>query len=464
LTTVQEGPTATTDLPYLNDLAVTSQGQIYVASAFGDLLTITGESITRVPGVGRPQGNTGSYTPLRLAVDSKDRVYALTSPGQTVYRLAPGSVPETLNNFFYSAYAIAVDRSNNVYLASTVDLGSIYIVTPDGRLSVGWRNLGWITDSIAVNSSNVYGAGFPYGLVGFSYNPLQWLPGFGGDGGPLLSASFSNPSRLILAPTGDFYFIDKGNQRIRKISGSPPSQAPAFPATGVVNAASGAGAAIAPGELVSIYGTNLGPDSAWINTSVNNVYPTVAGSTRVLFDVGPAPILFASSGQINAWIPYSLGVLGRTSVSMRVEVDGVLSAPVTLAVAKSAPGLFTADGSGSGQGAILNQDTTYNGPSNPATRGSIVSLFGTGEGLVSPDPLDGSLTLSAPYPAPTEKITVTISGQPAEVTYAGAAPFLPAGVIQINAKIPDGIAPGAAPVVVSAGAATTTRTVTVSVR
>jgi uncharacterized protein (TIGR03437 family) len=463
LITVQEGPRATTDLPVLNDLAVTSQGQIYAASAYGELLTISGESIARVPGVGKPQGDTSSYGPLRIALDSKDRLYALAISGSRIWRVAPGSQPGLFAAPPLNLYAIALDSADNVYVASSANaIGTVYTINAYGLVS-GSRQLDWFGDSIVLDSAGrIFGGG--YGLFGFSYSPLPSLFGFGGDGGPLVSAASNNPSRLILAASGDFYFIDKGNERIRRISGSPPSQAPSFPAAGVVNAASGAGLAIAPGELVSIYGTNLGPDSAWVNAPVNNVYPTVAGSTRVLFDLSPAPLLFATSGQINAWIPYSLGVSGSTSVSMQVEVDGVLSAPVTLTVAKSAPGLFTADGSGSGQGAILNQDTSDNGPSNPAARGSIVSLFGTGEGLVSPAPLDGALTLTAPYPAPAEKIAVSIGGQPAEVTYAGAAPFLPAGVIQINAKIPDGIAPGAAPVVVSAGATTTTRTVTVSVR
>ena len=133
-------------------------------------------------------------------------------------------------------------------------------------------------------------------------------------------------------------------------------------------------------------------------------------------------------------------------------------------VVSAAPGLATADQSGSGPGAILNQDLSLNGPANPAARGSVISLFGTGEGLISPQLLSGDLSISTPYSTTVAPVTATIGGQPAEVTYAGAAPLAPVGVFQINVKIPAAVSPGAAPVIVSVGDIATTKSVTVAVR
>jgi len=121
---------------------------------------------------------------------------------------------------------------------------------------------------------------------------------------------------------------------------------------------------------------------------------------------------------------------------------------------------------GTGQGAIVNQDGSRNTSANPAARGSIVSLFGTGEGQLAPPftYLDGSLTISAPYPIPEQPVSVTIGGQPAEKFYAGAAPFLPIGILQINVRVPMTVQPGNLPIVVTIGDAFTTKQVTVAVQ
>jgi uncharacterized protein (TIGR03437 family) len=457
----QGGPVATTDLPYLYDLAVNSQGVIYAASPYGDFISITpGKTISPISGVGRP-ANAGNlvYPSGRLAVDSHDRLYIMT--GNSVMRLGTGGAVEMFAGPLANFSGIAVDASDNVYICSADGgMGRVIRITQDQHVS--GLQLGEFLDSIAVDAAGkLFGTESGSSLVGFFYERLGNF-GFGGDGGPLASASLNSPSRLIFSSSGDFYFIDRINRRVRKISGSPPSAAPVFSAAGLVNAASGTGPAIAPGELISIYGSNLGPSSGWFNVPENNAYRDVAGYTRVLFDGGYAPILFATANQINAFVP-SVGQI-RATTMVQVEVDGVLSAPVVFNVAKAAFGLFTANSSGSGQGAILNQDGSYNGPSHPAERGSFVSLYGTGEGSTTPYYPIGALVLSTPYPAPDNPVTVSIGGQPADVQYAGAAPFLPAGILQINVRIPNGVTPGDAPVVVSNGGVSTTRAVTVAVR
>jgi uncharacterized protein (TIGR03437 family) len=161
------------------------------------------------------------------------------------------------------------------------------------------------------------------------------------------------------------------------------------------------------------------------------------------------------------FVPF--GVAGQANTQVVMKVDGVASASATVPVAASAFGLFTANASGSGQAAALNRNYSYNTATTPALADSIVSFYGTGIGAMTPIPADGSIT-SAPLPSPALPVTLTIGGVEAEVQYAGAAPSLPAGVVQINARIPAGLPPGDAPVVVSVGGVRTTRAVAIAVR
>jgi uncharacterized protein (TIGR03437 family) len=141
-----------------------------------------------------------------------------------------------------------------------------------------------------------------------------------------------------------------------------------------------------------------------------------------------------------------------------------VSNPISIPLVASAPGLCTADASGSGQGAILNQDGSVNSSAHPAARGSIVSLFGTGDGLELPQLPLGAFVLSTPFPTPANPVTATIGGQPADVLYAGAAPQLVNGVFQINARIPENAAAGNVLVSVSIGSGGTTRQVTIAIQ
>jgi uncharacterized protein (TIGR03437 family) len=120
---------------------------------------------------------------------------------------------------------------------------------------------------------------------------------------------------------------------------------------------------------------------------------------------------------------------------------------------------------GGPQGAILNQDNTTNGTQNGAQPGSIVSIYATGEGVTAPASLEGAIVSPNALTKPVLPVTATIGGITAEILYAGSAPGMPAGLIQINARIPAGVPVGAAaPVVLTIGSATSQSGVTVFVR
>ena len=174
------------------------------------------------------------------------------------------------------------------------------------------------------------------------------------------------------------------------------------------------------------------------NESTNR-YATALGGTRVLFDNVPGIVLYASTNQVNAMVPFEIA--GKSTVKVTVESAGYdASTPIDVPVASSAPGLFSADGV---RAAALNQDYTFNSPTTPAAAGEIIQLFLTGQGLTTPRVETGALSPAvAPFATPDEPVTILIDGQRAEILFAGLAPGS-IGLLQVNVRIPDGIVPSA---------------------
>jgi len=135
---------------------------------------------------------------------------------------------------------------------------------------------------------------------------------------------------------------------------------PTLSAAAVTNAASGAGGAVTPGEIVALYGTALGPAApAFLQLTNPFLVANALAGVHVLFDGAPAPIIYASAGQVNAVVPYA--VAGQPSTTLQVEYLGAVSAPVSLPVANALPGLFTVNSQGTGPGSILNNsDSSVN--------------------------------------------------------------------------------------------------------
>jgi uncharacterized protein (TIGR03437 family) len=169
--------------------------------------------------------------------------------------------------------------------------------------------------------------------------------------------------------------------------------------------------------------------------------------TQVLFDGNAVPLLFSLAGQVNALAPFELS--GKTSTVLQVVYNGVTSAGMTLPVVPAEPGLFTANATGKGQGAILNQDGSINSASNPAAAGSTIQVFGTGGGVTIPASTDGALNPLTSTGALALTTTATVGGQTAAVYYAGPAPDLVSGILQINVTLPSGTPSGNVPVTVT---------------
>ena len=231
--------------------------------------------------------------------------------------------------------------------------------------------------------------------------------------------------------------------------------------TSVLNAASYA-AGVSAGMIAAIFGTDLGPAAALgPRLTTPGLIDSTLADTRILIDGVPAPLLYLGPTQAIAVIPY--GAAGKGTVLVRVARGSEVSETFPVAVQASLPGIFTSNGAGSGQAAALNETGSLNTVSSPAARGSIVTFFVTGEGLVTPLPRDGQLA-SMPYPAPVMEVSVRIGGQPASVLYAGAAPQQVSGLLQVNARIASSAAGGeAVPITVTIGAQSSQAGVTIAV-
>ena len=230
--------------------------------------------------------------------------------------------------------------------------------------------------------------------------------------------------------------------------------------SGIMNAGSFLPGPVAPGELVTLIGSGIGPASAQQSSGPPN--NTILGGTSVLFDGTAAPLLYAAPNQINAIVPF--GVSGKTTTQLTVTAQGQTIAAVAPSVSAVAPAIFTLDSSGGGAGAVLNQDSSVNSPSNPAANGSVIAIFATGAGQTNPPGVDGQVTGTI-LAKPVLPVTVQIGGADAEVLYAGAAPGLISGVVQVNVLIPSGSPSGASvPIVLIVGQGSSQSGVTISIR
>jgi uncharacterized protein (TIGR03437 family) len=233
---------------------------------------------------------------------------------------------------------------------------------------------------------------------------------------------------------------------------------------GVINAASGATGAVVPGMAISIFGSVLGPATgvSFAAPPAGGTVATTLGGTQVMFDGTAVPVLFASNGQVNALAPFELA--SKANTVLTVVYNGATSVGLTMPVVASEPGLFSEAGTGMGQGSILNQDYSINSSSHPAAAGSAIMLFGTGGGLTDPPSVDGTLNPISTTGMLTQTVTATIGGQTANVLYAGPAPGLVVGVMQINLTIPTGTPSGNVPVVVTVGTQSSQTGITVAVQ
>ena len=206
----------------------------------------------------------------------------------------------------------------------------------------------------------------------------------------------------------------------------------------------------APGMLASIFAfpnSQFGAKTANFN---GLPIPYTLGDLQVLVAGQPSPVTYASASQINFQVPAATAVGGLQEIQVVRETTGQVVASWLFRINTVSPGLFTTDSSGSGQLSATNQDGTVNNGTNPAKAGSYITLYGTGQGVVSGMPPDGHpAPKSGLLPASSDlKVFINSDFVPqSDIQFTGLAPGF-VGVWQINVKIPSNVPPGDVPVFV----------------
>jgi uncharacterized protein (TIGR03437 family) len=239
--------------------------------------------------------------------------------------------------------------------------------------------------------------------------------------------------------------------------GERPVVQPVLSISSIVNAASYAGGAVVPGEMLIISGANLGPANV-VAVEDGARLPLVLSDVRVLFDGNPAPLLSVSATRIAAVAPF--GIAGTEASRITVEYRGERSPELSLPVVVSKPGLFSSDGSGRGQAVTFD---TEGAAVDSVVPGSIVTVIGTGAGLHEPPANDGEIATDS-WPPLAQPVRVTLGDvEVNELFFSGGIKGRVAGVFQVQFRVPEGTPAGTLAVQVTVGTESTQAGLTITV-
>ncbi len=221
--------------------------------------------------------------------------------------------------------------------------------------------------------------------------------------------------------------------------------------------------AVSPGQVIAVFGANLGPAiPSGAQLDASGTVATNTADTQVLFDGVPGPIVSAGAVQVQAIVPFGVS---SQATQVQVQYQGRGSNSLAMTVAESSPGIFSLDASGTGQAFVLHRDNSVNSAKNPAAAGSVVTLYATGAGRLSPPGVDGTVVGAGNLPRPVLPVSAEVGGQAATVLYAGGAPGMVEGILQVNLEIPRGAPTGpAVPLVLRIGDRSSQPGLTVAVR
>jgi uncharacterized protein (TIGR03437 family) len=460
-------------LDMAKNLLIADIGRVRKVSPEGIITTVAGGgALSGAAADGQP-ATSAQLDPTSIAVDNAGNMFIADFSNNRVRRISPDGIITTVagdgtigpagdggpatSAQVSLPHSVAVDTAGNLFIADWGE-NRIHKVTRDGIIhTVVDGGETWLPTGITADGSgNVFYVAFcddcgrPGSVVRLSPNgeltPIAGTgqAGLSGDGGLGTNAQLDRPVDLAVDGAGNIYIADEGASVVRMLR---PIQRPVWIGA-VVDAASQRAAPVAARKLVVIYGSGLGP--AQLVSRPNQSSTELAG-TVVYFNGIPASILYSSATQVAAMIPDVLaGITGQITVGYQ----GAISDPFTVQIDPSAPGLFTANQSGSGQAAALNSNGTVNSAVHPVKIGDSITLYATGEGLVSiPDP--PYLTDCDALLHPGLAVSVSIGGIQAPVQCAGRRPG--EDVMQVTVRIPNGVQPGGyVPIVLKVGDASTT--------
>ena len=408
--------------------------------------------------VRQPQASAQTLAaPLGISVDPASNLYVADAANNRLlifpntqnapiagsaaaFVIGQGSFSTSVGGALKTPTDVGVDSSGNIYVADNGD------------------------NRVLIYPSLVFlplSGGAPTGLVGQS-SLTGGSPNYNSPDGLATPEGLSSPVGIYVDRQDTLYVGDTGNNRVMQF----------LKAATVVNGATlTGGVPVAQGSIASLF-TGVASDTVTVSATT---WPKAAANRQlVVNDDLQAPIYYISPTQVNFQVP-SNAPAGAVRIAVRTADTGELVAGGSFLVSSVGPGIFTANAQGTGQAAVLNQDFKINLTSNPAPVGSIVSIYATGQGQVSPAVVDGTVAGSSPLSntiaVPTTSGTTCLNSQPSmcvaigngfgDVKYSGLAPgFI--GLWQINVLIPQG-ATGVVPIRVVING-TPSNTVTIAVR
>jgi len=361
--------------------------------------TVFGQSDMTSSGAG--SGLNHMSAPRHIATDTDDRLYVADTANNRI--LIFNRAPTAGNGAF-----AAITLTTNLKAPRGVDVnkatGDIWVANSGSNQAVRFPKF-----------NDLIGSG--------SYTPNATLS----DLGPLAVAE-DNWGNLFLADDANRVLIY-------------------YPGLGAVNAANYWGLntnpqrPVAPGMITALFSTGGDNQFGTGTASATSVpLPKTLNGIQVLVNNTPSPLFFAGPNQINFQIPSNAPTSGTGDIQVVETATNRVLGDTTVVMNNVAPGIFTQNASGSGDGVIANQDSTLNTPSNPAKAGSVVTLYMTGQGYISGMPADGDVpnaALSTPYVPNVYIGDQTIVPQE-NILYSGLAPTL-VGVWQINVRIPNDV-------------------------
>jgi len=409
----------------ITDLPVTPGG-IPGLQAFVAKINAAGNELVYLTYLGVGEDVVAGYGPIQtilataIAADAAGNAYLTGSTNDPAFPATPGAYQTSFSGTpaqsLVDAFAVKLNPAGTLvwatFLGDSVSDSSANSISLDSSGDV------WLTGIS-------YGAGFPLvPPVPTTLGEGNFLAELSANGSALLySAQFPGVGESVAVdPSGVVHVADD----MDLVSTITPGQPFASRISGIASAAPNQGqfsGHVAPGEVISIFGFGLGPATPVTATPQKGFFPTSLGGVQVLVNGAAIPLLYVSPSQINAEIPAPLSDMD--SGVIQVINNAAMLPDFRIWVAASDFGIFL--------GAI-NQDGAVNSPSNPAKAGSIVSVWATGFGNAA-GPVDGAVATVANNRCGS--CTISVGGSaPETVVYAGAAPGLIDGVMQINFVVP----------------------------
>jgi adhesin/invasin len=382
-------------------------------------------------------------TPMEVAVAINAAGLAPGSYGATV-TFSPATNPKT-SGVLTSLYVTLVIQPSPALVSAPSSLVFSGVISPSGDVSAP------PSQSIAVSST---ARSAEYSVSAQSSTPpgSNWLRVSGAGttpGNVQVNVTAEGLGEGIYAGTVTIISTTRGvGSLIVPVTlaigcGSPPCINPAARAPQILALANAGSfhASGAPGATMTIFGTNL---SEATYSALSLPLPTRLGTTSVIVNGVSAPLYYVSPTQINFQMPSGTPT-GTPQVVVDYSGSKVAAQGLPTALSDVDPGLYV---SSNQRAAALNQDLTVHSAATPVAAGDILLLYLTGQGPTTPAVTDGNGAPGSPLSVVNGTVTASVGGRPADVLFAGLAPGF-AGLLQVNVRIPAGLAPGDQPVVVS---------------